>query len=144
MSQEAETRREIANRLEAVVRVLNAKIGKYGSATHHLSNVIRAMSLAFLGSISHWPDVVQSAGRLSAALREEDLNEWRNIVSDAKPYLDEASHIAKTGLGALKHEILSHTLGVIQADTFEHVSKVAQLACLLAHGDSMPTARKDI
>ena len=65
-------------------------------------------------------------------------------MGDAKPYLDEASHIAKTGLGALKHEILSHTLGVIQADTLEHVSKVAQLACLLSHGDSMPTARKDI
>jgi len=143
MSQETETRREIAHRLEAVVRVLNAKIGKYGSATHHLSNVIGAMSSAFLGSISHWPDVVQCAGRLSAALREEDLNEWRSIVSDTKPYLDEASHIAETGLGALKHEILYHTLGIIQADTLEHVSKVAQLACLLAHGDSMPDARKD-
>ena len=79
MSQETETRREIANRLEAVVRVLNAKIGKYGSATHHLSNITGAMSSAFLGSISHWPDVAQSAGRLSAALREEGLNEWRSI-----------------------------------------------------------------
>jgi len=144
MPQETETRREIANRLEAVVRVLNAKIGKYGSATHHLSSLTGAMSSAFLGSISHWPDAVQSAGKLSAALREEDLNEWRSIVSDAKPYLDEASHIAETGLGALKHEILYHALGIIQADTLERVSKVAQLACLLAHGDSMPTSRKDI
>jgi hypothetical protein len=144
MSQESETRREIANRLEAAVRVLNPKIGKYGSATHHLSNVIGAMSLAFLGSISHWPDVAQFAGRLSAALRQEDLNEWRALVSDAKPYLDEASHIAKTGLGALKHEILYHTLDTIQVDSLEHVSKIAQLACLLAHGDAMPNASKDL
>ena len=144
MSQETETRSEIANRLEAAVRVLNAKIGKYGSATHHLSNLVGAMSLAFLGSISHWPDVVQFAGRLSAALRQEDLNEWRALVSDAKPYLDEATHIAKAGLGALKLEILYHTLGAIQVDSLEHVSKVAQLACLLAHGDSMPNANKDL
>lgn len=144
MSQETETRSEIANRLKAVVRVSNAKIGMSGSATHHFSNLIGAMSLAFLGSIPQWSEVVQFAGRLSAALRDEDLNEWRGIVSDTKPYLDEASHIAKTGLGTLKHEILYHTLGIVQADTLEHVSKVAQLACLLAHGDSTPNARKDI
>ena len=65
-------------------------------------------------------------------------------MSDINPYLDEASHIAEAGLGVLKQEILCHTLGIIRADTLEHISKVAQLACLLAHGDSMPTARKDI
>ena len=112
MSQETETRREIANRLEAVVKVLNPKIGKYGSATHHLSNVAGAMSSAFMGSTSHRPDVVQSAGRVSAAPSEEDLNEWRSIVSDTKPYLDEASHKAEAATSAKDQfpAVLSHEL----------------------------------
>ena len=67
--------------------------------THHLANVLGAMSLAFTGSLSHWPEVVEYAGKLAAALRDEDLNEWRNLVSDAKPFLEEATHLASR-LGA--------------------------------------------
>jgi hypothetical protein len=37
--------------------------------------------------------------KLAAALRDEDLNEWRNLVSDAKPFLEEATHLASR-LGA--------------------------------------------
>jgi len=64
----------VSESLDATVRVLSAKIGKHGSATHHLANVLRAMSLAFNGSLSHWPEVVEYAGKLAAALRDEDLN----------------------------------------------------------------------
>jgi hypothetical protein len=31
-------RREVAHRLDATFKVLSAKIGKHGSATHHLAN----------------------------------------------------------------------------------------------------------
>jgi hypothetical protein len=137
MSQETETRREIANRLEAVVRVLSAKIGKYGSSTHHFANVVGAMSLAFVGSLSHWAEVVEYAGKLAATLRDEDVNEWRNLVSDAKPFLEEATHLA-SHLGVLKHHLLEHTLGLTQADSAEHVAQIAQYACLLAHTDAVP------
>ena len=95
------------------------------------------MSLAFTGSLSHWPEVVEYAGKLAAALRDEDLNEWRNLVSDAKPFLEEATHLASR-LGVLKRHLLEHTLGVTQADSAEHVVKIAQYACLLAHTDAVP------
>ena len=93
MVHEIEIRREVAHRLDATFKVLSAKIGKHGSATHHLANVLGAMSLAFAESLSHWPEVVEYAGKL-AALRDEDLNEWRSLVSDAKPFLEEATHPA--------------------------------------------------
>ena len=134
---EIEIRREVAHRLDATLRALSAKIGKHGSATHHLANVLSAMSLAFTGSLSHWPEVVENAGKLAAALRNEDLNEWRNLVSDAKPFLEEATHLA-SGLGVLKHHLLERTLGVTQADSTEHVAQVAKYACLLAHTDAVP------
>jgi hypothetical protein len=95
------------------------------------------MSLAFIGSLSHWPEVVEYAGKLAAALRDEDLNEWRNLVRDAKPFLEEATHLASR-LGVLKHHLLEHTLGVTQADSAEHVAQIAQYACLLAHTDAVP------
>ena len=81
---EIEIRREVAHRLDATFKVLSAKIGKHGSATHHLANVLGAMSIAFTGSLSNWPEVVEYAGKLAAALRDEDLNEWRKLVSDAE------------------------------------------------------------
>ena len=95
------------------------------------------MSLAFTGSLSHWPEVVEHAGKLAAALRDEDLTEWRNLVSDAKPFLEEATHLASR-LGVLKRHLLEHTLGVTQADSAEHVAQVAKYACLLAHTDAVP------
>jgi hypothetical protein len=95
------------------------------------------MSLAFTGSLSHWPEVVEYAGKLAAALRDEDLNEWRNLVSDAKPFLEEATHLARR-LGVLKRHLLEHMLGVTQADSAEHVAQTAQYACLLAHTDAAP------
>jgi hypothetical protein len=58
------------------------------------------MSLAFFGSLAHWPEVVEYAGKLAAALREEDLNEWRNLVGDAKPLLEEATHLVSCPLKA--------------------------------------------
>ena len=61
-------RREVGHRLDATFKVLSAKIGKYGSATHHLANVLGDMSLAFIGSLSHWPEVVEYAGKLAAAV----------------------------------------------------------------------------
>src|SRR5260370_20220724 len=136
MVHEIEIRREVAHRLDATFKVLSAKIGKHGSATHHLANVLGAMSLAFTGSLSHWLEVVEDAGKLAAALRDEDLNEWRNLVSDAKP-LEEATHLASR-LGVLKRHLLEHTLGVTQEDSAEHVAQIAQYACLLAHTDAAP------
>ena len=47
---EIQIRREVAHRLDATLRVLSAKIGKHGSATHHFANVIGAMSLAFVSA----------------------------------------------------------------------------------------------
>ena len=138
MVHEIEIRREVAHRLDATVRVLSAKIGKHGSATHHLANVLGAMSLRFqsdlylIGLRS-----LNIAGKLAAALRDEDLNEWRNLVSDAKPFLEEATHLASR-LGVLKRHLLEHTLGVTQADSAEHVAQIAQYACLLAHTDAAP------
>ena len=137
MEYDIQIRREVASRLDATLRILSAKIGKHGSATHHLANVLGAMSLAFFGSLAHWPEVVEYAGKLAAALRDEDLNEWRNLVGDAKPFLEEATHLASR-LGVLKHHILEHTLGVTQADSAEHVAQIAQYACLLAHTDAVP------
>ena len=137
MVHEIEIRREVAHRLDATFKVLSAKIGKHGSATHHLANVLGAMSLAFTGSLSHWPEVVEYAGKLAAALRDENLNEWRNLVSDAKPFLEEATHLASR-LGVLKRHLLEHTLGVTQEDSAEHVAQIAQYACLLAHTDAAP------
>ena len=87
--------------------------------------------------LSHWPEVVEYAGKLAAALRDENLNEWRNLVSDAKPFLEEATHLASR-LGVLKRHLLEHTLGVTQADSAEHVAQIAQYACLLAHTDAVP------
>ncbi len=55
MVHEIEIRREVAHRLDAAFKVLSAKIGKHGSATHHLANVLGAMALAFTGSLSHCP-----------------------------------------------------------------------------------------
>ncbi len=107
------------------------------SATHHLANVLGAMSLALTGSLSHWPEVVEYAEKLAAALRDENLNEWRNLVSDAKPFLEEATHLASR-LGVLKRHLLEHTLGVTQADSAEHVAQIDQYACLLAHTDAVP------
>ena len=95
------------------------------------------MSLAFTGSLSHWPEVVEYAGKLAAALRDENLNEWRNLVSDAKPFLEEATHLASR-LGVLKRHLPEHTLGVTQADSAEHVAQIAQYAFLLAHTDAVP------
>ena len=101
------------------------------------------MSLAFTESLSHWPEVVEYAGKLAAAaLRDEDLNEWRNLVSDAKPFLEEATHLASR-LGVLKRHLLEHTLGVTQADSAEHVAQIAQYACLLAHTDAHGIRRAD-
>jgi hypothetical protein len=60
--------------------------------------------------LSHWPEVVEYAGKLAAALRDENLNEWRNLVSDAKPFLEEATHLASR-LGLLKHHLLAHAWG---------------------------------
>ena len=137
MEYDIQIRREVASRLDATLRILSAKIGKHGSATHHLANVLGAMSLAFFGSLAHWPEVVEYAGKLAAALRDEDLNEWRNLVGDAKPFLEEATHLASR-LGVLKHHLLEHTLGVTQADSAEHVSQIAKYACLLAHTDAVP------
>ena len=99
------------------------------------------MSLAFIGSLSHWPEVVEYAGKLAAALRDEDLNEWRNLVSDAKPFLEEATHLASR-LGVLKRHLLEHTLGVTQADSAEHVAQIVQYACLLAHTDAHGMRRR--
>ena len=86
---------------------------------------------------SHWPEVVEYAGKLAAALRDEDLNEWRNLVSVAEPFLEEATHLASR-LGVLKRHLLEHTFGVTQADSAEHVAQIAQYACLLAHIDTVP------
>ena len=142
MVHKIEIRREVARRLDATLGALSAKIGKHGCATHHLVNVLNAMSLAFNGSLSHWPEVVECAGKLAAALRDEDLNEWRNVVSDAKPFLEEATHLASR-VGVLKHHLLEHTLGVTHADSAEHVAQIAQYACLLAHTDTVPRDEAD-
>ena len=85
--------------IDATFKVLSAKIGKHGSATHH-----SPMSSARCPSHSPdlyliWPEVVEYAGKLAAALRDEDLTEWRNLVSDAKPFLEEGTHLASR-LGA--------------------------------------------
>jgi hypothetical protein len=50
-------------------------------------------------SFYHWPEVVEYAGKLAAALHDENLNEWRNLVSDAKPFLEEATHGARQSDG---------------------------------------------
>jgi hypothetical protein len=139
MVHEIEIRREVAHRLDATFKVLSAKIGKHGSATH-LANVLGAMSLALTGS-PHWPEVVEYAGKLAAALRNENLNEWRNLVSDAKPFLEEATHLSSR-LGVLKGHLLEHTLWVTQADSAEHVAQIAQYACLLAYTEPYHEMRR--
>jgi hypothetical protein len=137
MGHEIQIRLEIARRLDAAAKGLSAKIGRHGSATHQLANAIGSMSLAFAGSLSHWSSVVEYAGMLAVALRKEDLAEWRNLVADAKPFLEEARHLASS-VGILKHHLLEHTLGVTEADSAEHVAQIAKYACLLAHGDAVP------
>jgi hypothetical protein len=69
MVHEIEIRREVAHRLDATFKVLSAKIGKHGSATHHLANVLGAMSNG--SAMNLYP-------RLGNALQGKN---WANLVS---------------------------------------------------------------
>jgi hypothetical protein len=143
MPSEMHTPLEISRRLNVAAEVLSAKIGIHGSATHHFANMIASMSLTFAGSLSHWPSVVEYAGKLASGLRKENLSEWRSLVADAMPFLEEASHLA-IDLGVLKFHLLEHTLDVTKGDSVEHVAQIAQYACLLAHSDKSPRNEIDV
>src|ERR1700730_12601363 len=143
MPSEMHTPLEISRRLNVAAEVLSAKIGIHGSATHHFANMIASMSLTFAGSLSHWPSVVEYAGKLASGLRKENLSDWRSLVADAMPFLEEASHLA-IDLWGLTFHLVVRTLDVTKGDSVEHVAQIAQYSSLLAHSDNAPGNEIDV